>query len=100
MSERRRPERRRREWSDLAAANAWYAEQCRLRGLPREEALEWWENLTPTARIRRHRSWLKAQQEAGANADDSFNRLCRDVAAARGVDGDITRIVRGEEQEL
>lgn len=100
MDARRRPERRRKEWSELAAANSWYAEQCRIRGIPREEALEWWEGLTPTARIRRWKNWLKGSQEATFDHDQAFNRLCADVARTLEVGANITRYARGENGEL
>lgn len=60
---RTRPERKASQWAEIDAATRWYTEQCKLRGTPRDEALEYWEGLTIIARIRRWKQATKAQNQ-------------------------------------
>jgi len=56
---RKRPERVKSQWADLRAATDWYMAMCQERGVPREEALQAWEDLSIAARIRRHKEYQR-----------------------------------------
>jgi len=66
---RHRPERIKTQWSDILNANHWYAAECAARGVDREEALQFWESLTPTARIRRWREALRSHVQRPGPAE-------------------------------
>lgn len=76
---RPRPERFKSQWAELRAATDWYLDSCQARGIPREEAIESWEERSIAARIRLFKASLRAGDERATLAQ--FAVLERELRA-------------------
>jgi hypothetical protein len=72
---RNRPARSKSQWAELRQATLWFMAENMARGVPRDEAMEHWEDLSIAARIRR---WKQACQTPHSQAQDP-NTIASDL---------------------